>query len=284
MLKKTSYPSTIIKTAAGDEKVISFKEKREYDLSGRLRNLKLNSSKSFDMHAIISGSGSIVPTFAEQTIMFFPVCEPEKDFETGYTAGNINWVQLVLRPARDYAISGLGSLYIIERQDTYDTRSDPKRAFGLDKEFNESVPVSRTREIISDVREIEIDTYDIDELRGIFVTKEGQKHEAVTKRILISIAISCCNPKDKRIWLSAQCSVINNVELVKLAGASIMQLLRVNSVGPGGSAVVKLNTQELVVNVGSALGTYKVKAINADSLVLSEPGSEIERLLVKHEE
>lgn len=284
MLKKTSYPSTIIKTAGGDEKVISFKEKRDYDMSGRLRNLAINPNKNFDMHAIISGSGALVPTFDDQTIMYFPVCEPEKDLEDGYTAGKINWVQLVLKPSKNYKTSGLGTLQIVEREETYNTKADPKRAFGLTSEFKDSIPVTRTREIIDDVREIEIDTYDIDELRGIFVTKEGTRHEAVTKRILISMNISCCHPKDKRIWLSDQCSVINNVELVKMAGSSIMQLIKIVSAGPGGSAVVKLNGADLSVNVGGAVGSYKVKAINSDSIILVQPGSDVERLLVKHED
>lgn len=280
MLKKTSYPSTIIKTAGGDEKVISFKEKREYDLSGRLRNLKINPNENFDMHAIISGSGSLVPTFADQTIMYFPVCEPEKDLETGYTEGKINWVQLVLSPGKNYATSGLGTLQLIERSETYNTKADPQRAFGLDRSFSESIAVTRKREIITDVREIEIDSDEIEELRGIFVTKEGTRHQAVTKRVLISMSIACCHPKDKRIWLSDQCSIINNVELVKMAGSSIIQLVSIS----GSSAKIKLNTTIFDVSVGSTVGTYKVKTINADSVALVQAGSDIERLLVKHEE
>ncbi|EKE22493.1 MAG: hypothetical protein ACD_6C00808G0001 [uncultured bacterium] len=282
MLKKTSYPTTIIRYGSGEEKVISFKEKREYDISGRLRNLELNSSDAFDMHSMITGSGIIRPSFIDQTIMYFPVCEPEKDFDDGYTPGSIIWAELVLRPAHHYSTSGLGALFIIERQDTYDTRSDSaRRVFGLTKEFDRAVPISREREIVNDVNAIEVDSYAIDELRGVFVTQSGQRHEVSTKRILVSINISCSHPKDGKIWLSDQCSVINNVELVTLAGAEYLELLQVFSTGPSGSAKVKYNNSELTVSVGSAIGTYRVSAVNADSIGMKEPGSEVERLLVK---
>ena len=109
MLKKTSYPSTIIRYGSGEEKVISFKEKREYDVTGRLRNLQLNPSEAFDMHSISDG-GMIRPNFNDQTVMYFPACEPEKDFDSGYEAGTINWVELVLKPSEKYNETGLGTL------------------------------------------------------------------------------------------------------------------------------------------------------------------------------
>ncbi|MBU1107409.1 MAG: prepilin-type N-terminal cleavage/methylation domain-containing protein [Candidatus Riflebacteria bacterium] len=301
MLKKTSYPSTIIRTGSGaarNEKVISFKEKRTYDGedafgnladkkgSGRLRDLELNSSDAFDMHSVITGSGIIRPSFKDQTIMYFPICEPEKDFEDGYTAGNITWVELLLRPERHYSTSGLASLILVERNETYNTKSDPyRRAFGLTNEFDRAIPVSREREIINDVNGIEVDSYAIDELRGVFVTQSGQKNEVTTKRILVSINVSCSHPKDGKIWLSDQCSVINNVELVTLAGTEYLELLQVFSAGPSGSAKVKYNNSELTVSVGGMVGTYKVSSINSDSknesIGLKATDSDVERLLVK---
>ncbi|EKD81370.1 MAG: hypothetical protein ACD_39C01839G0001 [uncultured bacterium] len=281
MLKKTSYPSTIIRYGSGEEKVISFKERREYDISGRLRKLDLNTSEAFDMHSISDG-GMIRPNFTDQTIMYFPVCDPEKDFDSGYVPGKINWVELVLKPARHYSTSGLGTLFLLEREMTYDTRSDTaRRAFGLTDEFDPADTVTREREIINDVNAIEVDSYEIDELRGIYVTQSGDRQEVTNKRILVSINISVSHPKDAKIWLSDQCSVINNVQLVKMAGGEYLELLDV--ISPS-SAKVKYNNSEMTVSIGSSIGTYQVTAINADSIALKEPGSTVERLLVKRDD
>lgn len=280
MLKKTSYPTTIVRDSGGNETVTSFKEKREYDISGRLRKMEINDSKSFDMHTISDGN-MIRPTFQEQTIMYFPACEPEKDLDTGYTAGVLNWVELVLRPGPDYSTSGLGSLFIIEREKNYDTRGSTDRVYGLTDEFDRSMGVTRSREIISDVNAVEVNTFEIEELRGLVVTKDGDKYPVTNKRILVSVNITVSHPKDNKIWLSDQCSVINNVQVVKFAGGEYLELLQVYSSGSGGSALVKYNSNELSVSVGSSIGTYRVTAIYPDSIGMKEPGSEVERLLVK---
>ncbi len=282
-MKQTSYPSTLIRTATGDEKVISFKERREYDSSGRLRKLDINPSDAYELRTVISGSGALIPSFEEQTIMYFPICEPEKDYDTGYTAGTITWVHLVLRPAKDYRFSGLGAIHLVEHQETYDTRAYPlKRAFGLNKTFSKSIPILRTKELITDVREIKIDSYDIDELRGAAVDKDGVLSEdKKVKRTLISLAIACCHPKDKKIWMSDQCSVINNVELVELPSPATMELVKVISSGPGGSAQVKVAGVSQTVNVGSMINSYKVKEILADALVLLDPATGVESYLTK---
>lgn len=281
MLKKTSYPSTIIRYGSGEEKVISFKEKREYDISGRLRKMELNPSTAYDMHSISDGS-MIRPNFSNQTVMYFPVCDPEKDFDSGYVPGNINWVELALRPSSHYSTSGLGTLYLIERQKTYDTRTDTaRRAFGLTDEFDPGDTITREREIINDVNAIEVDSYEIDELRGIYVTQSGDRQEVTNKRILVSINISVSHPKDAKIWLGDQCSIINNVQLVKMAGGEYLELLEVLSAS---SARVKYNTSELVVSVGSSVGPYQVTKIESNAIGLKEPGSSVERMLVKRDD
>ncbi|PKL42148.1 MAG: hypothetical protein CVV41_15330 [Candidatus Riflebacteria bacterium HGW-Riflebacteria-1] len=277
MLKKTSYPSTIIRYSTGEEKVISFKEKREYDISGRLRKMELNPSTAYDMHSITDG-GVVRPNFNDQTVMYYPVCEPEKDFDSGYIAGKVNWVQLVLKPSSHYSTSGLGTLFLIEREKTYDTRSDSSRAFGLSDDFDTGDTITRVREIINDVNAIEVYSYEIEELRGIYVTQTGDRQEVINKRILVSISISVSHPKDSKIWLSDQCSVINNVQLVKMVGGEYLELLAVLSAN---SAKVKYNTSELTVSVGSAVGPYRVTKIEANAIGLTEPGSTVERLLVK---
>jgi len=280
MLKKTSYPTTIVRDSSGNETVTSFKEKREYDISGRLRKMEINDSTAFDMHTI--GDGNMIrPTFQEQTIMYFPACEPEKDLDSGYTAGVIKWVQLVLKPAPEYSTSGLGSLFIIEREKTYDTRGSANRVYGLTDEFDASQAITRNREIVSDVNAVEVNTFEIEELRGLVVTKDGDKYPVTNKRILVQVNITVSHPKDNKIWLSDQCSVINNVQVVKFAGGEYLELLQVYSAGAGGSALVKYNNTELNVSIGSAIGTYRVSAIYPDSIGMKETGSEVERLLVK---
>lgn len=281
-LKMTSYPSTIIKKVVGGkdvQKVITFKEKREYDYTGRLRNLEINDDDSFDMHAIITEGGGISPTFEDQTIMYFPICSPEKDTSAGYEQGTIKWVELVLRPSKNYRYTGLGSLHLLERVDTYSTGSDPQRAFGLTKQFSKSIAVKRDKLIIDDVREIEIDYFDIDELRGVYVTKSGERYEETSKRILVSMGITCSHPKDGKIWLSDQCSVINNVGVVKMLGSNLMALIKINSSGAGGSAVIKTSDGEKNVSVGDTVGVFKVTQILSDAVVMVLPGSEIERYL-----
>lgn len=277
-LKMTSYPSTIIKTMSGTDevqKVITFKEKREYDFTGRLRKLSINPKTNFDMHAIITEGGGISPTFEDQSIMHFPVCTPEKEDYSGYEEGTITWVELALKPARDYRNSGLGALHMIERVETYSTKSDPERAFGLEKSFSPSIPIKTDKLLINDVREVGIEYYEIEELRGIYVTREGDKYEEHSKRILVSLDITCSHPKDGKIWLSDQCSVINNVGVVKLAGSNLMELVKIT----GNKAEVKLNGTSMVVGAGQMLGSYKVKAVLTKSIVLLLPGSEVERYL-----
>ena len=282
LLKKTSYPTTITRDSVVGEKVISFHEKREYDLSGRLRKMDVNASTDFDMHSISDGD-MIKPSFIEQTIMYFPVCEPEKDLETGYTAGVINWVELLLKPSHNYSETGLGTLVIIEREKTYDTRSETvNRAFGLSGAFDRGLPTSRVREIINDVNAIQVDSYEIDELRGLVVTTDGAPPlPVVNKKILVSINISVSHPKDAKIWLSDQCSVINNVQLVKVAGGG-MELLQVISAS---SAKLKYNGTEKNVSVGGTIGPYMVtQIIDANSIAMKELGSDLEQILYKRDD
>lgn len=282
-MKQTSYPSTLIRTATGDEKVMSFKERREYDSSGRLRKLDINPSDAYELRSVISGSGAIIPSFLEQTIMYFPICEPERDYDTGYTAGTITWIHLVLRPASDYRTSGLGALYMDEHEETYDTRSTPvNRAFGLNKPFTKSIPIVRSKELVTHVREVAIDYDEIATMKGVYVTKAGDKSDDITsKRTMISLNISCCHPRDKKIWMSDQCSVINNVELVKLPSPPTMELVKVLSTGPGGSAQVKLSGVEKTVRVGEMMNGFKVTNITANELLLLDPATGIESFLTK---
>ncbi len=281
-MKQTSYPSTLLRSAGGDEKVISFKERREYDAGGRLRNLEINSSDVYEVRSVISGNGVVVPSFEEQTIMYFPICEPERDYDSGYTPGTITWIHLVLKPAGNYRYSGLGSLHMIEHEETYDTRGTLKRAFGLNKPFSADIPIVRSKELVTDVREVTIDFDYIDELKGVYVTKEGKlSDDVLMKRTMISLGISCCHPRDKKIWMSDQCSVINNVELVKLPPPATIELIKIVTSGSAGSAEVRVAGEKQIVRVGDMIKTYKLIDILPDSLLLEDPATGLESYLAK---
>jgi hypothetical protein len=285
-MKQTSYPSTLIRSSSGEEKVMSFKERREYDSSGRLRKLDINPSDAYELHSVISGSGAVLPSFVEQTIMYFPICEPERDYETGYTPGTITWIHIVLRPATDYRTSGLGAIHMDEHQETYDTRSTPvTRAFALNRTFDKSIPIIRSKELVTHVREVLIDYDEIKSMKGVYVTKAGALSDPIfAKRTMISMSISCCHPKDKKIWMSDQCSVINNVEMIKLPSPPMIELVKIFSTGAGGSAQVKLNGSDKTVNKGDMLNDFKVENFLDDALVLIDPATGIETYLTKLEE
>ncbi|MEW6712858.1 MAG: type II secretion system protein [Candidatus Riflebacteria bacterium] len=278
-LKMTSYPSTIIRQNSGAaevQKVIAYKEKREYDYTGRLRKIEVNNKTDFDMHAIITHGGGISPTFEDQSIMHFPVCTPETEDSAGYEEGKIVWVELVLRPSREYRLTGLGTLHMIERHETYSTKALPDRVFALDKKFDKSLPIKTDKVLIDDVREVGIDYFDVKEFKGRGVSKEGVLGEKrFLKRILVTMDITCSHPKDGKIWLSDQCSVINNVEIVELAASNLMELLAIN----GNSADIKFNGTTMTVTENQMVGTYRVTKILADAVIMVTPGSEIERYL-----
>lgn len=74
---------------------------------------------------------------------------------------------------------------MIEHEEEYDTRSSPlKRAFGLNRTFDKSIPIARSKELVTDVREVEVDFYDINELKGVYVTKSGERPDDVTVKRL----------------------------------------------------------------------------------------------------
>jgi prepilin-type N-terminal cleavage/methylation domain-containing protein len=272
-LKQTSYPSTIIKKS-GEEKVVYYKEKREYDFTGRLIDMPTHENDNFDMHAMVTDSGSIIPDSSEHTILYFPICTPEKELESGYEEGTITWIELVLAPSPEYQHTGLGELHLRERIDTYNTKSDPDRAYDLDKEFSDSLTIRRDRVIIEDVSEIDIEYFEIEELRGVFYV-EGVKKEKLTKRILATISIGCSHPKDPKTWLSDQCSVVTNVGIVREPVSNVLALLEIFST----SARIKYNTDERTVSEGDSIGDFEVSEINSDNVLLVHKDTGNERIL-----
>ena len=283
LLKKTSYPSTIVKLSGSSEKVFSYKEMRQYDRTGRLRNILVNDSTNFDMHAMISGSGAIVPDTLDQRILYFPICTPEIDASSGYEEGTIRWIELLLKPCKDYRYTGLGDIYLIERSDSYNTKSRTNRAFGMGKKFSDKLSIKTNKLLVSDVREVEIDSYSVEELRGVFF-KAGERVERKRKRILTSISINTSHPKDKKIWLGDQCSIINNVGLVKVTPDVIIELVSVNWNGSSANstAVVSYNGQtKSGLSPGKTFGKYIVTHIYPDAVAIKEAGTEVEKFLTK---
>ena len=275
-LKETSYPSAIVKGPNGSERVISFKERRTYDVggTGRLTNLEINTNKDFDLHAMVTDGGQIVPTITEQRVMYFPICKPESPSK----AGEITWVELILAPSHDYKITGAGNLFLRERKTTYSTTN----IFGLTKPKLSSLPITKNKLLVSDVANISIEKYGIDELRGVvYRAGKADPDRIYRKRILTTFSISCRHPKDHKIWLSDQCSIINNVGFVKLATQSLLQLIKVISSGPSGSAILKINGAQQTYHVGNSLGGYKISKILPNAVVIKLKGSNIERYITK---
>lgn len=275
-LKRTSYPSTIIDESDKAAKVITFKEMRTYHHTGRLDTIETNESTDFDLHAMVTDGAVISPSFKEQSILYFPVCTPEKEDSSGTTSGNITWYELVLRPEKTFKYNGLGRLHFVQRSDTYVTTGD-ERAFGLTgKKFDRQDPVTGDKLLINDVRGIEVQYFEVEELRGITYKENGEQVLEKNKKVLLSLTVTCSHPKDGKIWLSDRCSVIINVRLVELP---MIALIEIVSTGSSGKAVVSEGGTEKTVGVGDMLGGYKVNDIVEEALVLIIPGSDTEYYL-----
>ncbi len=220
-MKETSYPSTLVSTFKDGKEVdliYSFKELREYDTVGRLRMLRINDSDVYNMHTIDTKGDSVTPTADDLSIMYFPISKPEviKNGNKVPGTGIVTWVHIVLRPGPAYDVSGLGVIHVEETDVPYSTRPDDY-AFALGKPgeaFNpKSAEPNRKRPLITDVQSVRVDTFSVDEEKGFYVTQAGVKSEmSSVKRNLVSLTINCCHPKDGKINLSDQCSVITRVE------------------------------------------------------------------------
>lgn len=276
-LKSTSYPSTVLIDLSNrkNDKVLSYKIKREFfKASGRLKSITLNPRDDFDMHAMVTGGSNIVPLPNDQQIMYFPICEPEID----PSPGKITWVELILKPASDYNLTGSGDLYIVEHQDDYKTYGDD-RAFGItNKKFSKSLPIIREKKLISSIGGISIDTYSTKEKIGEHIVA-GVPTPEYRERILVTLTISCRHPKDRNTWLSDQCAIINHVDLVEVPVTSIMELVSVNVAA--GTANILVDGQPKSCTVGGAIGGYKVVKVIPDAVVLRLSGAKFDRYVTK---
>lgn len=232
-MKEMSYPSTLVSRVNGAntvKDVISFKEMRDYDNGGRLRNLVLNSCKDYEMYVQKNADGkvagfdkqAVIPEANEKVIMIFPICESEKDIESGYTPGRINWVRFVLKPSPVFESSKRGQIVMEEYEQEYDTRSAsvyPNRAFSLKNQpFSvRDCRLLRQKVIIEDVSGVEINSYDVSHSRGHFVTKTGVKSEDYKQiKNIVTFKIYITHPKDDKIRLDDIVTVTSGVEVINL--------------------------------------------------------------------
>ncbi|HNV70147.1 MAG TPA: prepilin-type N-terminal cleavage/methylation domain-containing protein [Candidatus Ozemobacteraceae bacterium] len=273
-MKKTSYPSSIVREG-GKDVVIAFKEWRRYDDSARLRDLQINPSTDFDMKSI---EGSISPAPEPVSIMTFPVCTPEKDGQ----AGTITWVELVLHPDPMYNPDRpLGILHLTERETTY-TSGPPKYAFGLSSGFSSSLPVRVDRELVHDVSQVSIASYSVDELRGVMVTEAGSVAKKYRRRYQVSVRIDCMHPRDEKIVLGDQCTVVSNVDLTAMSGGLNVVVLQINGSGPAATADITFNGTPMNVTAGSSFGNgWIVSKIYSNGLSAKHQGSNTSRFFQK---
>lgn len=223
-LKEKSYPSTLVSNRSKADAtktnhiVISFKERREYDVTGRLRFMEVNKSNAYEIYAA-TGKGLMQPEDKQIVLMYFPICRPEKDFQGSYTPGFITWTRFTLEPSTDYSINKRGTIFMEEYNSEYDTREyEQLRAFKLDEPFDEkSMKLVRRKEIISDVSGVELSNYDMSSSRGSYVEKSGNR-SADFKNVknILNFKIFCTHPKDNAVKLSDCCSITANSEIIPL--------------------------------------------------------------------
>jgi len=210
-LGETSYPSTIVMGSTG-RKVISCKEKRSYDDSGRLRSLQVNPDPTFDL---ARRDGTYTPQSTPQVLCRFPVCRPERDGGT-HTPGTVVWVDILLERTVQIGPTPLGRLRAEERQARYDTRALPERAFGFAQPFSAGYPCVMTRILCEDVRDVEMQSFQTDELSGIQVSLGGAVDRVTRKRSSLFLTVRCAHPKDPALALSDRVLAAHHLQVREL--------------------------------------------------------------------
>jgi hypothetical protein len=269
LLKKTSYPSTMVKRS-NMEVVVSYKDYRVYDDSGRLRDIKTKDAANFDVYAL---SGRTTADGGETTILRFPVCEPETDMGT-LVPGKIIWNELIYRPQPTNPHgTPLGTLFLIQREDTYQTQGLPFRAFSLAKTFDPGLPTKREKALIPDVEFVEVLLFSVDELRGIAVSDSGAVARKTKRRFLLTLQVGCCHPTDAKIAVTDQCSIVSNIDIFADGGAGSLVVLQVT----GSQARVNFNGTTSNVVAGSIIGgVFKVTTVFPTGItVVTIPGNSL---------
>ena len=248
-LKEKNYPSTLYYKKKGvdeegkpkyDIKVISYKEWREYDRSGRLRNIEINEKgKNGKSYEIYMNKTTYKPTNQPQELMYFPICTPEKEIDGETTEGvGIVMHRFVLEPTENFEITKLGRIFMEQYTvDPIDTKQlykvsprskeycEERRAYALiDLEphkyfgnMNGSKNFKR-KEICTDVYEVQLDSKDLslEGGKGVAVSTGGTITPAPLINNIIIFKITCKNPKDDKVKLSDMCVITTNSEVDSL--------------------------------------------------------------------
>ncbi len=273
LLKRTSYPTTIEKSGT-EEVVISYKEWREYDDSGRLRGMVIKSDdKEMDMYLL---PGSTSPDPEPQRLMLFPICTPEKVGEEG----TITWVEVILEASPIYsATTPVGQIRLVTREEKYNSRGLKKRAYDLKKKFSEEIPIKSDQIIVRDVNTVDIQYYSADEVVGISVAaaKNSAAIEHKRKRYIIAVKTECVFPKDDKVMLPDQFTVVNNIDVSEFAGGITLEVLAILGGENPSGAKITLNGVKMDVSLGATLpGNLKVVSITKSGIKVQVlPGNRI---------
>ena len=273
-IKKTSYPSTVVK-AGGIDNVVSFKEWRRYDDSARLRDLQINPSTAMDMKAV---DGSVSPGPAPVSLMRFPICEPETDG----APGTITWVELLLEPETPFnPARPLGRLDLLEREEVYRT-VPPKYAFGYTGGFSPTQPPKLRHPLVEDVSSVRIASFSVDELRGIMVAESGGVTRKYRRRYLVSVRVDCTNPRDEKIAIGDQCTVVANIDVATAGGGMSVVVLAIRGSGVDTVADMTFNGLAITARAGTYLGGgWRVTSVFANGVTIRQEGSDLSRTFYK---
>lgn len=230
-LKEKNYPSTIVYKKKGivdgkevyESKVISYKEKREYDKGGRLRKIILNKAEQKPWYEVfITANNTTTPSNNNSDLMYLPVCSPETDYPSKGEVhnGKIVWTRFVLEPSPDYKVTRLGQIVMLEYEGEYQT-SKADRAFELDDpkvyETFFTKKEKRRKVIVEDVSKVEIGNHDLSIYggRGIAKSKDGDTPQAadLVKNVVV-FKIYCRHPKDDKTELSDMCAITTSSEVL----------------------------------------------------------------------
>lgn len=273
-LKRATYPTTV----AGNQ-VIAYKEWREFDSVGRLRTLKvadgsdpaIPAKTGMDLEFFVPTPGILTPNNGTQRLLIFPMCTPEIETQRG----TITWVELWLeKQPFQMANEPRSQLRMIEYSDSYQTTGG-RRVFDLNKTFSPTLPVISNKVVVRDIKELEFDSFAVNELRGIAVSTTGDRAVKTRKRFLVTIIIRCAHPQDNKTTIIDNCSVVNHIDVVAVSGG---MLLVVKSTSPPNTALVTYLGSDQTISVGNTVNNaFTPVEITANSVKVRMEPDGIER-------
>ncbi|MBF0405856.1 MAG: hypothetical protein HQM10_00765 [Candidatus Riflebacteria bacterium] len=265
VLKKASYPMTIVRGKTGQQ-VISYKEWREYDFSGRLSKMEIKESQEMDL---VAAEGITEVQNTPRRILLFPACTPEKEIG-GYCPGTINWYELHFEPENTGASRvETGCLRLVEREENFDSRGKPKRVYSMNLEFSPDIPVKSERIIVRNVKMVEVASFSTDELRGILVDSTGNTSHKKRRRSQLMLKIKCTNPQDPSGSVSDQCIVVSSIDFRESDSRKSLKILRIAGGGSSRIAEILYDGKRYFLATGQKMANvFMVTAISIDTVTL----------------